>query len=62
MREIFQKHINDMDVKSKNFWEKYFQLASNTPNISMYDKLNTPLFSRSFGHNKTISPQEISNI
>lgn len=44
------KNINQIDSKSKNFWKLYFKIKNlNTNNISMYDKLNKPIFSRSIG-------------
>lgn len=47
---IFIKNKHQIDLKSQNFWKKYFQIQNqNTHNQSMYDKLNTPIFSRSFG-------------
>lgn len=50
VRAIFIKNITEIDLKSQNFWKKYFQIdTENTHNQSMYDKLNTPIFSRSFG-------------
>lgn len=44
------KNINQIDSKSKNFWKLYFKIKIlDTNNISMYDKLNKPIFSRSIG-------------
>lgn len=44
------KNINQIDSKSKNFWKLYFKIKNlDTNNISMYDKLNKPIFSRSIG-------------
>lgn len=46
---IFQKKLHSIDPKSQNFYKKYFKIKDcNTPNTSMYDKLHTPIFSRSF--------------
>lgn len=47
--EIFQKNQNQIDAKSKNFWKLYFKIRSLDTNIPMYDKLNKPIFTRSFG-------------
>ena len=47
--QIFQKNLNNIDRKSQNFYKIYFKMKDyNTPQTSMYDKLNTPTFSRSF--------------
>lgn len=43
-----QKNLNQIDTKSKNFWKHYFDINILDNNISMYDKLNTPIFTRSF--------------
>lgn len=47
--EIFQKNLDQIDSKSKNFWKLYFDIETLDNNISMYDKLNKPTFTRSFG-------------
>jgi hypothetical protein len=47
--KIFKKNLNEIDNKSKNFWGLYFKIKNlNTTNITMYDKLNKPIFTRSF--------------
>jgi hypothetical protein len=47
--EIFQKNLSQIDVKSQNFWNIYFNLKSlkNKP-LSLYEQLNFPTFQRSF--------------
>ncbi|MDP2090215.1 MAG: hypothetical protein Q8K30_01335 [Candidatus Gracilibacteria bacterium] len=48
--DIFLKNITNIDNKSKNFWEIYFNLKKiSKPNISMYEQINKPIFKRSFG-------------
>ena len=47
--EIFQKNLDQIDSKSKNFWKLYFDIETLDNNISMYDKLNKATFTRSFG-------------
>ncbi len=48
-KELFLKNSFALDRKSLNYWEIIFQVKSNlNNNNSMYDKLNTPIFSRSF--------------
>lgn len=47
--EIIKKNSNQIDSKSKNFYRIYFKIKDfNNTNTSMYDKLNTPIFTRSF--------------
>ncbi len=46
---VLKKNINQIDSKSKNFWKLYFNIKDLDNNISMYDKLNKPIFTRSFG-------------
>ena len=51
-KELFIKNKNLLDKKSYNYWELIFWLRKNkilSDNRTMYDKLNTPIFSRSFG-------------
>lgn len=43
-----KENLNQIDTKSKNFWKLYFNINIIDNNISMYDKLNTPTFTRSF--------------
>lgn len=50
-KELFIKNKNLLDKKSYNYWELIFWLRKNkilSDNRTMYDKLNTPIFSRSF--------------
>jgi hypothetical protein len=47
--DVFQRNLNQIDGKSKNFWKIYFHIEILNDNKSMYDKLNTPTFTRSFG-------------
>jgi len=50
-KELFIKNKNLLDKKSYNYWELIFWLRKNkilSDNRKMYDKLNTPIFSRSF--------------
>lgn len=47
--DVFQRNLNQIDRKSKNFWKIYFHIEILNDNKSMYDKLNTPTFTRSFG-------------
>lgn len=46
--DIFKKNAKQIDIKSKNFWELYFNIKDLDNNVSMYDKLNKPTFTRSF--------------
>jgi hypothetical protein len=48
--KIFKKKLNEIDNKSRNFWRLYFNIKNlNITNTTMYDKLNKPIFTRSFG-------------
>lgn len=50
-KELFIKNKKNIDKKSLNYWNIIFYLEENNleTNRTMYDKLNTPVFSRSFG-------------
>lgn len=51
-KELFLKNSKFLDKKSYNYWELFFWLRKNNKifdNRTMYEKLNTPVFSRSFG-------------
>ena len=47
--DVFQRNLDQIDPKSKNFWRLYFDIEILENNRSMYDKLNKPIFTRSFG-------------
>lgn len=50
IKKIFKKNLSQIDKKSQNFWKLYFNIKKlNLTNISMYDKLNKPTFTRNFG-------------
>ena len=51
--EIFQKNLSQIDAKSQNFWNIYFELKplQNKP-LSLYEQLNFPTFQRSFDSKK----------
>ena len=50
-KKSFLKNSNKLDKKSLNYWKIYFNLKDSEiliDNRSMYEKLNKPIFSRSF--------------
>lgn len=47
--DVFQRNLNQIDSKSKNFWKIYFGIEMLNDNKSMYEKLNKPSFTRRFG-------------
>lgn len=49
MKKIFLKNLDKIDKKSINFFKIYFKITNLENNISMYEKLNKPIFTRSFG-------------
>lgn len=51
-KKLFLKNRKSLDKKSCNYWSIIFDLPISNeiiPNRNMYDKLNTPIFSRNFG-------------
>lgn len=47
--EIFQKNLSQIDAKSQNFWNLYFDLKPlQNKHLSLYEQLNFPTFQRSF--------------
>ena len=50
-RKLFLENSSKLDKKSYNYWAIIFWIKNKeiSPKKSMYDKLNTPIFSRSFG-------------
>lgn len=48
IKQIFLDNLDKIDKKSINFWRVYFGIKNLKNNISMYDKLNKPIFTRSF--------------
>jgi len=51
-RDLFLKNKDQLDKKSVNYWNIIFEVKKSQnfkPNRTMYDKLNTPIFTRSFG-------------
>lgn len=48
--EILKTKKMNLDNKSRNFWEIYFKVKQTKyHNQSMYEQLNKPTFTRSFG-------------
>ncbi len=49
-KKLFLKNIEFLDKKSYNYWKIIFQVENNkiSDKRTMYEKLNTPIFSRSF--------------
>ena len=50
-KKLFLENSKFLDKKSYNYWELIFWLRDKnkiSDNRSMYEKLNTPIFSRSF--------------
>ena len=50
--KLFLKNQEHLDKKSANYWNIIFEIENNKNlkiNRSMYEKLNTPIFTRSFG-------------
>ena len=50
-KKLFIKNAKLLDKKSYNYWKIIFWIENNkiSDNRTMYEKLNTPIFSRSFG-------------
>jgi hypothetical protein len=51
-KKLFLKNSKLLDKKSYNYWKLVFDLRENKKifdNRTIYEKLNTPIFSRSFG-------------
>lgn len=47
--DIFLKNTSSIDNKSLNFWKLFFDLKNlNIKNTSIYEQINTPIFTRSF--------------
>jgi len=50
-KKLFLENSHNLDKKSYNYWSIIFWVKNNkiSSKKSIYDKLNTPTFSRSFG-------------
>ena len=47
--DIFLKNTKSIDNKSLNFWKLFFDLKNlKIKNTSIYEQINTPIFTRSF--------------